>query len=74
MIFGQQFCLLFSILLGGLLSERIIFHLHDNYLRGFASTDLQSKYFPLNFQSLNILEYFDIFDFWLPLFVYYLLK
>ena len=49
MIFDQQFFLISSILLSGLIYEQIILPLSGNCLRNCASTDINSKYLPLKF-------------------------
>ena len=51
MIIDQQIFLLFSILIGGFLSEHGNFYLYVNCLRNFGSADLQYKYFPLNISN-----------------------
>ena len=58
MIFDQPFFLLSSILLGGLLSEKSIFHIYGSFCRKCASTDLQSNNLPLKFPKTYHYEIF----------------
>ena len=48
MSFDQQTFLLYSILLGGLLSEHSTFHFDGNWIRKCTLIDIQSNHFPLN--------------------------
>ena len=51
MIFDLLIFFIFSVILGGLLSEQSNFHLAVNSLRNFTSPDLWCNYFALKFPN-----------------------
>ena len=58
MIFDQWIFLLLPIMLGGLVSDHITFHLSEKFPRKCASVDLQYKYFPLKLPKPYHVEIF----------------